>query len=143
MQTLLVHTRQPWTLLRELGPKATVVFLLTIGGAFLTALLAPIFWLLLVIWVFVQPDWIAALFPGPVFYFASVSMVLGNFALVFLSLAAAVRRGHDDLAPHALAMPCYWALMSAASYVALVELLLRPYHWHKTEHGLHLVEEPT
>ena len=33
--------------------------------------------------------------------------------------------------------------MSAATYVALVELFLRPHHWHKTEHALHLAEEPT
>jgi cellulose synthase/poly-beta-1,6-N-acetylglucosamine synthase-like glycosyltransferase len=143
MQTVLVHTRRPWTLVRELGPKATAWFLLTIGGAFVTALLAPVFWLLLALWIFFQPDWIAALFPGATYYAASVSLVAGNFALVFLSLGAAVRRGHDDLAPHALLIPCYWALMSAASYVALVELFVRPYHWHKTEHGLHIAEEPT
>ena len=143
MQTVLVHTRRPWRLLRELGVKATTVFLLTIGGAFVTALLAPVFWLLLLLWAFFQPDWIAALFPGPVYYAASVSLVAGNFALVFLSLGAAVSRGHDDLAPHALLIPCYWALMSAATYVALVELFVRPYHWHKTEHGLHVAEEPT
>jgi cellulose synthase/poly-beta-1,6-N-acetylglucosamine synthase-like glycosyltransferase/peptidoglycan hydrolase-like protein with peptidoglycan-binding domain len=142
MQTVLVHTRHPLTLLRELGPKATFVFLLTIGGAFVTALLAPIFWLLLVLWIFFQPEWIAALFPGPSYYLASLSLLAGNFALVFLSLSAAVRRGHDDLSPHALLMPCYWALMSAAAYMALVELFLRPHHWHKTEHGLHLAEEP-
>ena len=143
MQTVLVHTRRPWRLLRELGRKATTLFLLTIGGAFVTALLAPVFWVMLALWMFLQPEWIAALFPGPVYYAASVSLVAGNFALVFLSLGAAVSRGHDDLAPHALLIPCYWALMSAATYVALVELFVRPYHWHKTEHGLHLAEEPT
>jgi hypothetical protein len=143
MQTALVHTRRPLTLVRELGPKATFAFLLTIGGAVVTALLAPIFWLLLVLWVYVQPDWIAALFPGPIYYAASVSLVLGNFLLIFLSLCAAVARGHDDLAPHALLTPLYWALMSAAAYIALVELFVRPSHWHKTEHGLHLAEEPT
>jgi cellulose synthase/poly-beta-1,6-N-acetylglucosamine synthase-like glycosyltransferase/peptidoglycan hydrolase-like protein with peptidoglycan-binding domain len=143
MQTALVHTRRPLKLVRELGLKATVAFLLTIGGAVVTALLAPIFWLLLVLWVYMQPDWIAELFPGPVYYAASVSLVLGNFLLMFLSLCAAVARGHDDLAPHALLIPLYWALMSAATYIALVELFLRPSHWHKTEHGLHLAEEPT
>jgi cellulose synthase/poly-beta-1,6-N-acetylglucosamine synthase-like glycosyltransferase len=142
MQTLLVHTRRPRKLLRELGPKATAGFLLTIGGAVGTALLAPIFWLLLLLWVFVQPDWIAALFPGPVYYAASLSLVLGNFLLVFLSVCAAVARGHDDLAPYALLTPLYWGLMSVATYVALVELFVRPSHWHKTEHGLHLAEEP-
>jgi cellulose synthase/poly-beta-1,6-N-acetylglucosamine synthase-like glycosyltransferase/peptidoglycan hydrolase-like protein with peptidoglycan-binding domain len=141
MQTVLVHTRRPWTLLRDLGPKATAGFLLTIGGTFVTALLAPVFWVLLLLWCFFQPDWIAALFPGPIYYAASISLVGGNFALVFLSLGAAVGRGHDDLAPHALLTPCYWVLMSAATYLALFELFFRPYHWHKTEHGLHLAEE--
>jgi glycosyltransferase XagB len=143
MQTALVHTRRPVKLVRELGPKATLAFLLTIGGAVVTALLAPIFLLLLLLWVYVQPDWIAAMFPGPIYYAASLSLVLGNFLLIFLSLCAAVARGHDDLAPHALLIPIYWALMSAATYVALVELFVRPSHWHKTEHGLHLAEEPT
>ena len=78
------------------------------------------------LWAFFQPEWIAALFPGPIYYAASVSLVAGNFALVFLSLGAAVSRGHDDLAPYALLMPCYWALMSAATYMALVELFVRP-----------------
>ena len=144
MQTVLVHTRHPWRLLRELGAQGHDRSSCSRSAApFVTALLAPLFWLLLVLWVFLQPDWIAALFPGPVYYAASVSLVAGNFALVFLSLGAAVSRGHDDLAPHALLIPCYWALMSAATYVALVELFVRPYHWHKTEHGLHVAEEPT
>jgi cellulose synthase/poly-beta-1,6-N-acetylglucosamine synthase-like glycosyltransferase len=143
MQTTLVHTRRPGKLVRELGPKATMAFLLTVGGAVVTALLAPIFWLLLVCWVWVQPEWIAALFPGPIYYAASLCLVLGNFLLIFVSLCAAVARGHDDLAPHALLSPLYWALMSVATYVALVELFVRPSHWHKTEHGLHLAEEPT
>jgi hypothetical protein len=143
MQTVLVHTREPWTLVRELGPKATAAFLLTLGGAVVSALLAPIFWLLLILWVVVQPDWIAALFPGPIYYPAALSLVLGNFLLVLLSLGAAVSRGHDDLAPHALLTPLYWLLMSAATYMALVELFFRPHHWHKTVHGLHLAEEPT
>jgi cellulose synthase/poly-beta-1,6-N-acetylglucosamine synthase-like glycosyltransferase/peptidoglycan hydrolase-like protein with peptidoglycan-binding domain len=143
MQTLLVHTRQPIRLLRDLGAKATAAFLLTIGGAVATALLAPIFWLLLILWLYLQPAWIADLFPGPIYYAASVSLVAGNFLLVFLSLYAAVGRAHDDLAPHALLIPVYWVLMSAATYMALVELFLRPHHWHKTDHGLHLAEEPT
>jgi cellulose synthase/poly-beta-1,6-N-acetylglucosamine synthase-like glycosyltransferase len=142
MQTLLVHTRRPLRLFRQLGPRATAGFLLTIGGAVVTALLAPIFWLMLALWLYLQPMWIAELFPGPIYYAASVSLVAGNFLLVFLSLCAAVGRGHDDLAPQALLIPFYWVLMSVATWMALGELILRPHHWHKTEHGLHLAEEP-
>jgi hypothetical protein len=30
----------------------------------------------------------------------------------------------------------YYLLTSAAAWLALYDLILRPYHWHKTEHGL-------
>ena len=56
-------------------------------------------------------------------------------------LLAAVGRGDDDLSPYSLLIPVYWVLISAAAYVAVFELILRPYHWHKTEHGLHLQGE--
>jgi len=141
MQTLLVHTRQPRRIVRELGLRGTGGFLLTLGGTVMTALLSPIFWTLLVLWSTAQPRWIAELLPAPVYYPALASLLFGNFALVFLGLVAAVDHGHDDLAPHALLMPLYWLMMSAAAYMALVELVVRPYHWHKTEHGLALPPE--
>ena len=142
MQTLLVHTRHPLRLLRELGPKAFAVFLLTIGGTVATALLAPVFWGLLVLWVYGQPAWVADLFPPLIYYPALACLLLGNFLLIFLGVVAAVVRGHDDLAAHALLMPVYWLLMSAATYRAVYDLVVRPHHWHKTEHGLHFAEEP-
>jgi cellulose synthase/poly-beta-1,6-N-acetylglucosamine synthase-like glycosyltransferase len=143
MQTLLVHTRRPRALVRQLGPRGAIAFLFTMGSTVLTALLAPVFWALLSLWVAGQPGWIAELFPGAVYYLASLSLLFGNFFIVFLSLCAAVGRGHDDLAPYTLLMPAYWVLMSVATYMALVELFVRPHHWHKTEHALHLVQEGT
>jgi glycosyltransferase XagB len=141
MQTVLVHTRRPGKLVRELGLKASIGFLLTLGSPVVSALLSPIFWTLLALWVVATPNWVAAMFPGPIYYLAALSLLIGNFFLVFLSLCAAVGRGHDDLAPYALLMPAYWVLMSIATYMALVELFVRPHHWHKTEHALHLAEE--
>ena len=34
-----------------------------------------------------------------------------------------------------LTMPLYFALITLATWVALFELLFRPFHWGKTEHG--------
>lgn len=31
--------------------------------------------------------------------------------------------------------------MSVAGYIALYELIVKPYYWQKTEHGMHLEEE--
>lgn len=137
MQTVLVHTRQPLELYRDLGLKGVLAFLLTVGATIATALISPLFWVLTLLWVAAQPAWIAEAFAAPIYYPGLVMLVLGNFLLVMLTLWAAVGRGNDDLAPHALLMPLYWVLNSIAAYMALVELLLRPHHWHKTEHGLH------
>jgi len=140
MQTFLVHTRHPVTLVREVGLKEALIFAATIGGMITTVLITPFFWALLVLWFLAQPGWIPLLFPGPVYYLALASLVLGNFFFVFLSLAGAVIRGQDDLSPYALLVPFYWLLMSVAGYMALYELIVRPHHWQKTEHGLHTGE---
>ncbi len=144
MQTLLVHTRHPWALRREIGLKATVSFIATLGGLVFTALAFPWFAGLTLLWVLAQPEFIPAIFPGAVYYGALASLLLGNFLFVYLGLAGAVERSNDNLALAALLMPLYWLLQSVAGYIALVELVVRPHHWHKTEHGLDgLAESPS
>jgi cellulose synthase/poly-beta-1,6-N-acetylglucosamine synthase-like glycosyltransferase len=141
MQTFLVHTRHPVMLYREVGLKNSLAFVATVGGLIFTVLASPIFWAILLLWILAQPDWVHHLFPGPVYYMALVSLFIGNFFFVFLGLVGAVGRGLDDLTPHALLAPAYWMLMSVAGYMALFELIVNPYYWQKTEHGLHLEED--
>jgi len=140
LQTVIVHTRHPTVLYRDLGPGKFASFLAVFVGGPFVALVSPIFWVMLALWVIAQPSWIAALFSGWIYYASMTSFVLGTFALVFAALLAAVRRGDDDLASYSLLLPVYWLLISVAAYVALIELILRPHHWHKTEHGLHIME---
>jgi hypothetical protein len=141
LQTVLVHFREPRRLAAEIGWSRAGVFALSMGGAALAQLLVPISWALLLLWFVAEPAWVQAMFPAPVFYLALASLVLGAFALVYLSLYVAVDRGHDGLAPVALLLPAYWLLMSVATLLALVDLVTRPHHWHKTEHGLYFRAE--
>jgi cellulose synthase/poly-beta-1,6-N-acetylglucosamine synthase-like glycosyltransferase len=141
MQTLLVHTRHPLALYREVGLKGILFFLATVGGLIFTVLASPVFWAVLILWILAQPGWVPSLFPGPIYYMALASFFLGNFFFIFLGLIGAMGRGYDDLTPHALLIPFYWLLMSIAGYIALFELIVRPYYWQKTEHGLHLEED--
>jgi hypothetical protein len=53
-------------------------------------------------------------------------------------MMGAARRGQWDLAGYALLVPVYWLGMSLAAYYAAWEMIVRPYYWHKTKHGLHL-----
>ena len=137
IQTFLVHTRNPLQLYEELGFVNTGHFMLTVGGLIYTVLVSPIFWFLLVLWLLFQPAWIPALFPGPVYYLAMVSLAFGNFFFVLLALIGAVGRGQDDLAPYTLIFPVYWIMMSCAAFLAVYELIRKPHYWQKTEHGLH------
>ena len=43
---------------------------------------------------------------------------------------------HRFLIPWTLTMPLYFPLGTIASYKALYELLIKPFYWDKTQHGL-------
>ncbi|MCL6564214.1 MAG: hypothetical protein K6U87_14530, partial [Firmicutes bacterium] len=40
------------------------------------------------------------------------------------------------LVKYSLLMPLYWGMMSVAAWKALLQLISRPSHWEKTQHGL-------
>jgi hypothetical protein len=52
------------------------------------------------------------------------------------ALACAALMRDARLLRAAPTMPLYWPLASLAALKALFELIVRPHHWAKTEHGL-------
>ena len=54
-------------------------------------------------------------------------------AVAFLALRARERRG---LLPFVLTLPLYWPLGALAAYRAVAELIVAPFYWAKTYHGL-------
>jgi glycosyltransferase XagB len=138
MKTYLVHTRQPWRLSAELGPRGAIGFHALMGGLILSALVHPLFYVLLVYHVlsgqlFAPADSVA----GPVFWsIACVNLAVGYVSSILVGALSVWRRGRRSLALSALFMPICWLLVSAAAYRALYHLLRHPYLWEKTEHGL-------
>jgi len=51
-------------------------------------------------------------------------------------MVGAYRAGQKSLIFWALAMPFYWALLFWPTLRAIAELQTRPFHWHKTKHGV-------
>ena len=137
IQTWLVYMRHPFGLLKSVGFKGFVSFQLLIGGTFIF-LINPFFWFLTTVFALTQAGFIQDLFPGWVYYLAAAQLFIGNFVFMYLGMAAAVRRGDDNLAAYALFLPFYWGLMSVAAWKGFAQLITTPFHWETTEHGLDL-----
>jgi hypothetical protein len=137
MQTYLVHTRQPWKLSAELGVRGALGFHAVMGGLVLSALVHPLFYLLLA-WhtlsgqLFAPAQSVAG---AALWAIAWINLAAGYLMSICVGALSAVRRGQPRLALSALLMPLCWLLVSAAAYRALWQLARDPYFWEKTEHG--------
>ncbi len=134
-QTWLVHMRHPLQLLRQVGLRGFVSFNLTMGSSFVL-LINPVFWALTTIYLFTQWGFIEQIFPGPVFYVASLMLFVGNFVFIYLNVVGSLQRGEFGLTRTAMLSPLYWALMSWAAWKGFIQLFTNPFYWEKTVHGL-------
>jgi cellulose synthase/poly-beta-1,6-N-acetylglucosamine synthase-like glycosyltransferase len=135
MQTTLVHSRSPLTLVRHAGPHGAVVFGMLIAGTPIMFLLAPLLWMLSVLSL-VDPYWYHDLVPPGLAVVSLVTLIACNIATSVTGAVSAARRQLWSLAPWAVLQPIYWVLHSIAAYKAAWQLVTRPFYWEKTVHGL-------
>ncbi len=140
VQTGLVHARRPLRSAREMGPHRWLCFLLLTLGTPLTFLVNPIFLALTVGYFASGSEFIAELFPTPVYYSAAALFVLGNFITVYELVQTCLEeadhtRGRFGLIKYMFAAQVMWLWMSRSTYVAVFELLIGRRAWHKTPHG--------
>ncbi len=136
MQTFITLTRDPRRVALELGAANAVALVLTLTGLVIAPPLWPFFAALAV------HDLHAGL-PAPESALPLVETVLwmsaalfGAGSILWLALLGMKRRKLLGLWPFLPLMFVYYLMTSAAAWLALYDLILRPYHWHKTEHGL-------
>jgi len=143
MQTYLVHTRRLRDFPRSIRGLDAVTFQLVIGGKVLSMLINPVMWLLTIAYFCLRAKIghsVESFYPAPVLYLAVISLLFGNFLYLYYYMIGCAKREHYDLIKYAFLVPLYWLAMSAAAYVACIELLHKPHYWNKTKHGLHLVD---
>ena len=137
MQTWLVHMRQPVRLLRDLGLPGFITFQLIVGGNVLAALVHPIFTLWLIYIVAFPSIWNSETDEtSSRVWLYGVSVIAGYLASAFLGCLGLVRRGLTATAWILLLTPLHWFVLSLAAWRALYQLIVAPYAWEKTEHGL-------
>lgn len=147
MQTWLVHMRHPIAFFKTVGLRGFIGFQAMMLGTPLLPLINPFFWGMMVLWYATGAGWIRELFPGMLYYMATVQFVFGNFAFTYMNIIGMYQVIRDcavkgsqpfsyGLIKYALLTPLYWVLMSVAAYKALFQLIKKPFYWEKTDHGL-------
>jgi glycosyltransferase XagB len=135
MQTLIVHSRRPIFFYRDLGLRRAVAATTLIAGGIFGGLFWPAF-ALMTIWRALTVEY-GALTPSREMsdVFTYVLALSGIWAILLPSIIAARFRGLK-LGMSALAlMPAYYLLLTAATWTAMLYLVLWPYYWGNTAHG--------
>lgn len=137
MLTYLVHMRRPVRLMRELGLKGFLGFQVLMGGLVLSALVHPLFYVMLTA-ALLDGAFMAASESGLellLLMLALFNLAAGYLSAMALAALAVCRRGRVTLAFDVALMPLYWLLISYAAYRALPQVLRDPYLWEKTPHA--------
>ena len=136
MQTVLVHSRNPFHFISDMGFKNTLAFHLLLTSIIISALIHPIF-LCIIFWQLIS---LGASSPSGVDGFlvaTSVFNLVGGYTTYGLLAYAVLKTSrYNDCAKLLFTLPFYWMLISIAGWRAFVHLIVKPHEWEKTPHGL-------
>ena len=140
IQTYLVHMRSPlaFSKSRKLN---VAIFQLTVGGKVLSLFINPLMWCITITYFVLRPlvgTTIESFFPVPVLYMGVLCLVFGNFVYIYSYMIGIAKRHEWWLIKYVFLVPFYWLCMSLSAWKALASLIVSPFYWSKTQHGLHL-----
>ncbi|PCI38881.1 MAG: hypothetical protein COB50_01820 [Thiotrichales bacterium] len=145
MQTYAVHMRNPFNLLKEVGPLGFIHFQLILGGSIFANLANLLLWAVLGVWtVFfaihggtAEGFFLHNFYESTILRYGWINFFIGHTLLILVNVMVVIVRKKPRLILTALLSPFYWLLTSFASYRVLYQLFTKkPYHWEKTTHGI-------
>ena len=130
-----VHMRDPVALWRDLGAWRFWGFQVQFFGTLSQYLLMPLLWTFWLIpfgvWhpvrALLSPNWLIAL---------GAAFVLVEAMNIIVGLWACRRREHQHLLPWVFTLNFYFPLGALAGWKAIYEVIVAPYYWDKTQHGI-------
>ncbi|HTI16020.1 MAG TPA: glycosyltransferase [Dictyobacter sp.] len=141
MQTYLVHMRHPLAMLKERRYKDLISLQVVVGNRVGILFLNPLMWAFTLIYILCNSSVVTFyhnVFSTPIFYMSICCLIFGNFFYMYLYLLGCLKKRQYHLMIWTLLIPVHWILSSIAALLACWELLVKPHHWQKTIHGLHL-----
>jgi cellulose synthase/poly-beta-1,6-N-acetylglucosamine synthase-like glycosyltransferase len=143
LQTALVHSRDPAKVAREVGPLRAWSAASLMAGAIVGAMFGP-FFTAHALWRCLSGDLFASRAPIPWTLSAMTVAILaaGLISILAPAIVGLRRRGLLRLVWATPLLPLYYCLISLAAWLALYDLIRRPFHWFKTEHGARRAPAP-
>src|SRR5271165_4368620 len=135
MQTLIVHSRAPGALVRDLGARGAAAAAVLMFGSVMSALFWPAFAFDTLARALAAGSGVASGWREASDVFVYILALAGIFVMVLPAVVAARQRGFEGTAKSLALMPAYYLLVSAAAWIAVADLFLRPHYWAKTAHG--------
>ncbi|WP_462265236.1 glycosyltransferase family 2 protein [Mucilaginibacter sp.] len=136
MQTFLVHMRSPSGLIKKIGWKGFLGFNFFIGATPVMFLIYPLLLAIFICYVIFDIKTIRILFPDWVLFMAIFNLMVGNILMIYVNMMAVFKRKYYELILFAIANPIYWLMHSIAAYKGLYQLIVNPFYWEKTNHGI-------
>ncbi len=137
--TYAVHMRDPVLLWRQLGAWRFLGVQVLFLGTLIQFLLAPILWSFWLMLFGLGHPVTGALPPGLLVAVAAVFLV-SEIASLTINITALRAPRHRFLRPWALSLHAYFPLAVVAAWKGLWEMIVSPFYWDKTAHGLHDTE---
>ena len=135
LQTYLVHMRNPAGLLKDLGLAKFAKLQLTFGAGVFMPVINPLLWIFTAV-AFLVPAHFSFLSSSILQLICITNLLIGNLSYLAIYTMSCMKLKKNRLIPYALVMPLYWALLSIASWRGLIQLIINPFYWDKTKHGL-------
>jgi cellulose synthase/poly-beta-1,6-N-acetylglucosamine synthase-like glycosyltransferase len=136
MQTYLIHMRNPIKLYKRIGLKGFLGFNFFIGATPITFLIYPLLLALFFSYVVFDFTFIRSLFPDWVLFISIFNLIVGNVLMIYVNMMAVFKRRFYELILFSMANPIYWLMHSVSAYKGLYQLIVKPFYWEKTNHGL-------
>lgn len=133
--TWFVHMRAPRALLRDLGLVRFLGVQTLLLATFAQFALAPLLWSF---WItLVGFDHPVGLTLGQPVATSMAWMFLGAEVInLGISVVAVSRPQHRHLIGYVLTLPLYFPMAALSAYKALKEMVVEPFYWDKTQHGV-------
>ena len=131
IQTFIVHSKGLVNMFKTLGRKGVVGFFYFFGAPFLVFLSVPMIFLLSLIGLSFGSE-----VPVWLYQLSVVNIVLVLIVHVLMGVYIVSARRWNGMFGATLIFPFYWVMHFFASYGSLHQLITKPHHWNKTEHGV-------